>query len=441
MTPIIRQHNRISRDRRQDTHLTEVRIRARSRTLNERIDPTLLALATTLPMSCFPVENVPPSGRYGTLGDCSSAVRSNVHQSKKPRRVRGTDDRCLFLKPNSSRQTMPDTAAEMFKMNNISHITKIDAPMGDDRTYPPGNTLVECRLNDESVPSTTSQSFTSTTSSNWMPLRSSIESAGDVGMTRSLDTLLSTSIDDQSLQSEVYPRMSYTSGCFTNGFGSVSDDEVELGWDDFSPYGLGFVSSLETLAPLQIQLPAPVPTTTCPIDLPDEKFDRIMTPFEERSSTSSTSPLVNPSAQQATPALSNDRSSSNQSSNEVKKEVDNFLDELSNIINWDGVDCANADPEQFSTDITNSQNANSVIGAPIPDHHNSQPHDRDLSSTKPLEETLWWNQLSSEIENSASSFEQLHEEHGEFVSAELINVCDSDGLEELSTYVSYEQNE
>lgn len=60
----------------------EGRSRAPSGNFNDGLDPTLFALATVLPMSCFPIDNVKPCERYGVPGQKSCRVSKTSRHAK-----------------------------------------------------------------------------------------------------------------------------------------------------------------------------------------------------------------------------------------------------------------------------------------------------------------------------------------------------------------------
>lgn len=398
--PTHRQHKGLFDDDHQDGYLTASQTRHGSKLVHDDSNSILLALATTLPMSCFPIENVPASARYGALEGPPRIVRNNPGSLKKTRKVHSDDHRSMFLKPESTR---PGT--EMLRMDSVSHAANTGFEKCNVTSYASPEGVGGYGIGDVSVFNTASPLSTSTNSSAWISELSSTEPTSDLGTAALVHTILPTSVDGS------YPNMPYKSSSFTNGLNFVSDVDIGFSWNEVPQSNDDFSSSTKAFPSFENQMPALHPNPALPFAYPDRQLSQTRSPFKIPTLSPVTISRTNLSVQQSTPQLSNDYSPTDTSSIQTNKEVDDFLDDLSDMINWDAVNCPTSNLEFVQNGITNTPDANSVSRTPLPDHCNHQLQDPSLSDTLTVDETLWWDEFLTQAKKSASLFQMLNEQY------------------------------
>lgn len=304
-----------------------------SETPRPDLDPTLFALATTLPMSRFPIDDVDPSARYGPAEDTSRRIQRNA---------------CYDIMPRhhaiSSPTNMPDLCPGSDWMNNE-----------DFNSLPPLSA--------------------STSSSDWTSDWSANEPAPGFGV--------SCGFDAMPLSSGSIPSFlpgSYTSALdlFIDNFGLVAQGQLDYGWDELAPFELGLVMPKSALRGVGNQMPC----SALSPGLFTNEFSGISfdTPGACQYSCLPTAPAT-PAAEQPPllPGfpLPEDDLYPDRPFDNIGIEVDDFLNELGNTINWDSAVSSARDRTE------NSDHPNEPPGTSMARHEDQRqepsPHDSAYS--------------------------------------------------------------
>lgn len=253
------------------------------------LDQTLFDLATTLPMSCFPNDNVHPSARYGEPESKRYRLRKNIHY--------GT--RCCH--------------------DMVSLASHIHDPY-------PGSYWVNNRdLFDVPPPLSTS-----TISSDW----SSSEPATVYGPAGRFDPVPRYG-DDSYFALPTHPgSTSCNTGVFADSLDIMAQNENDHTWNDLVSIGFCSATHREDIQFIENHMPwspvGPGLPSGLSASIPHEAAAHQPTSYKA-AAVPATSDLL---PQHSVFPLSVDRLTPECSPNHIENQVDNFLDELADVINW-----------------------------------------------------------------------------------------------------------
>ena len=289
-----RQHKHCSRGIH-DTHsVTEDQIRTPFEIADDAIDSTLFALATILPMSSFPVDNVHPSQRYGATGNRSYRVRCRAQYGSARRH------NMMPFPPSSQNQ--------FFGRHGM-----IDEGL--------------CH----SMPSLSASTISSGLGSNW----SSSNPATDFGSTGTFDAIQVSSNQSAPCASDFLP----------DSLRIMTQGRPEYAWNEFSSSIFGTDSPQQPLQPAKGHMPYDNPFSGPSLDhCAGIPFDILRTFQHASFPGANTSPGLEVLPQQNAFPLTTKYLSPQYSPNNIDREVGDFLDDLGHIIDWDKIEPCFKDP-------------------------------------------------------------------------------------------------
>jgi hypothetical protein len=300
-------------------------IAGRSGPVDDVLDPSLFALATILPMGCFPTHNVHPSARYGVIGH-------------KPRPGKGNAQ-----------------YAGIHCNDTMSFPQKI-------QTQFPGT----YRINDADWLGSMPPLSASTVSSDWISNWPSSEPVAGLKISGNLDAVPLSSSYAPFAVPKTYSNSTYDPDSRVNGFNIVASGQLDNAWTRLASCDPAILVPHHLIQSVQSQMLFDGLSSGLSIDLcggaPSEIQSDFQNTFPPAANVSSASDLL-PARPFSTGYPSPDHSPSH-----VDQEVDFFLDELANVIDWDNVEPSAEDPQTNRVDSFISQQNNSMNRTPISEY-------------------------------------------------------------------------
>jgi hypothetical protein len=357
------QHRR--RTHHRTTYLGEEHMTTPAEVASNSLDPTLFSLVTTLPMSCFPTDNVHPSAQYGLAGDNDFSISQLAPCGSTP-----WDDNMLFL---------PSTRNQCSSSYERSEDDFFDL-----------------------VPPLSASTMSSESSLN----RFSDDFVEDFGSARAFHAVLLSNADTGSY----LPRSCLQAPCGSDfllkSLDSVAQDLPEYSWNELEPPNILAAGTQQQFQLDQSQMPwNPLVPETIVGSSDSISFDVPVAPEDIYLPTPMTSPesysLLQQSAHTSTEDPLPDYASDN-----VDKQVDDFLDELANVIDWESIEHTFEAPDTAAnSDFTKSMNHTEI---PQPDQH---AHDSfDLPIAAYFQEG-WQYEFLGDAELSPNFFDLLDEQN------------------------------
>ncbi len=345
----------------------EDEIRACSGIANEGLDPTMFALATILPMSCFPIDSVHPSARYGATEDDSYGLQDYADYGT----TSGDDMRSL---PSYD----SDHCLGRYGMN--------DADLLDQ------------------MPPLSASTVSSDSSSNWF----SSDPAPEFGFGETFDT---TALSPSDGVSVILGRYSSAADLTVNSLGIAAREQLEYGWNAWALFNLGSAVSHQPSQPIESQSQSNAlllgfstnSSTTFPFDM--------AAAFQASSSLAmAASPASELLRRQPAIPSSTELLTPENSPNHIDKEVDDFLDELANVIDWDSAELNIQYPETNTMDFVDPQCTNMMNPAPSPGYDQGQGQELGLHGTAYSHDSWEDESTCGDVEFSPSFTELLNEQ-------------------------------
>jgi len=318
-----------------DSHCTGQIVECKSRAsemTTKDFDPALFALTTALPMSCFPIDNVHLSERYGPMKHKRNRARSNTcHDSVCGN---GTTPFPLHVEARCS---------------------------------------CKCRMHDESIfdsmPPLSASTGLSGWRSNW-PSNEHVTDFGNAG-TSNATPQSRGNIDFGLLAS--YPTAPYNAEMSAGNFATGVHDQSEYAWNEPAPCYADTLPQ-QSVQSLNGQMPYDQISSVLPINYhADMSYDEnALLPAPGLFPASS---LLQHHT--SIPPLAGRRMTPDHSPGHIDQEVIDFLDELADTINWDNIELRNEHPKSNHAHMADSQRTTNFLSMPLPGHDQhqyQQPH-------------------------------------------------------------------
>jgi hypothetical protein len=333
-----------------------------SEATNESFDPALFALATALPMSCFPIDNVHLSKRYGVLEQKRNRARNNTYHGSTF---------CGGMTP--------------FPLD-ISTRGPCRRRMNDEYSF-------------DSMPPLSA----STVSSGWTSSWSSNEHITDLGIPGPFEALSRSDSDGHFGLSESYPTAPCNAEMLAGNLADVAHDQSEYAWNGLASCDAGTVLPQQFVQPVEGQMVAYDPISSAPptnhsAAIPQAGNALLPAPgLLPASSLPQHHTIIPPFRSRMTPE---------HSPGYVDQEVVDFLDELAGVINWNDVELRRKLPDTDHTRTADSQRTTDCVGAPVLGHsqHQHQQPDSHVLSSSP---GLWRLELQAASAEFAPSFAEF----------------------------------
>lgn len=278
-------------------HGTSNQSGTRSGIADDDIDPTVFALATTLPMSCFPIDNVQQNAHSGPIADKPNPTRSNTPH--------GSTSRHDII-------SMPSYFPNLC----------------------PGSDWVDYVGRFNLIPPMSASTVSSDWPSNW----SSSEPSTDRGMSRTFGAMPQSSGVARLASADGYPNTPCDSDLLAYSIGTEEQYQLEFAWNDLIACDFGSDISQSFARNYESQLPYNVFTPGLSIDSCGSHSFKVPRAFQEPClPTAAVSPTSTILSQQPAPPFSTNQMTPPYSPNHIDKDVDDFLNELGSTINWDDV--------------------------------------------------------------------------------------------------------
>jgi hypothetical protein len=323
--PSRRQHQHCSDGNHDSVPLMRDQIADRSGPASDVLDPSLFALATILPMGCFPIYNVHPSARYGDMGHKHRRGKSNALYAGMP--CNGT----MSFPPNIQTQ-FPGT----YRTNNADRF--------------------------DSMPPLSA----STVSSDWISNWSSSEPVAGLGIFGNLDAVPLSGSHAPFAVPKSYPKSTYDPDSLANSFDIVASGQLDNARTQLASCDPTIRMPHHLIQSVESQMLFDGLSSGLSIDLcggaPSENQSDFQNTFPPAATVSSASELL-PARLFSTGYPSPDHPPSH-----VDREVDSFLDELANVIDWDNIEPRVEDPQTNRVDSFVSQQKNSMNGTTTSEH-------------------------------------------------------------------------
>jgi hypothetical protein len=317
------------KDSPDDSHCTKHGAERQSRapgTTNAGFDPALFALTTALPMSCFPVDNVHLSERYGATKQKRNLARSNTYHDSTCGNV--TTPFPLHLETRCS---------------------------------------CKCRMHDESIFDAMPPLSASTASSGWQLNWPSNKHITDLGNAGTFDATLQSGghVDFGLLGS--YSTAPCNAEMSAGNFATVVHDRSEYGWNEPASCYAGTLPQ-QSLGSVNSQMPCDPIWSVPPINhSADKLYDGnallpapgLLPACSLLQHHTSNPPLTG----RMTPEYSPDH---------IDQEVIDFLDKLADTINWDDIELRNEHLEPNHTLMADSERTTGFLSVPFPGYHQHQ---------------------------------------------------------------------
>jgi hypothetical protein len=289
-------------------------------------DPALFALTTALPMSCFPIDNVHLSERYGPMKPKRNQVRSNTYH----------DSMC------------------------VNGTTPFPLPVE-------ARCSCNCRMHDELIFDSIPPLSGSTISSGWRSNWPSHEHVADHGMPGTFHARRQSRGDIDFGLSESYPSVPYNAETSAGNFATVVHDQAECAWNEPASCYCGTLPH-QSVQSLNSQIPCDALSSFLPINYPaDRSYDEnALLPAPGLFPTSSLlqhHAFISPLASRMTPE---------HPPGHIDQEVTDFLDKLADTINWDDIELRNEQSEPNPTNLADFQHTTNYFSAPVPEHNHHQ---------------------------------------------------------------------
>lgn len=163
-----------TQDNRHSSYPIKDQIRPCPRAANDGFDPPLFALVTTLPVTCFPTDDVHPGSRYGVADEKFYAIQRNALESKtstrrtSTRRPHGGRSICLLSRDETQRSHWAERQGLRKESTSSAFHTNLRSPAIMSSSYMENPCPDWCRTDENQSNSTPPLSGTvmSSTSSN-----------------------------------------------------------------------------------------------------------------------------------------------------------------------------------------------------------------------------------------------------------------------------------
>ena len=333
------------------------------------LDQTLFDLATTLPMSCFPNDNVHPSARYGEPENKRYRLRKNTHY--------GT----------SCCHDMVSLASHIHDPYAGSH-----------------------RVNNKDLFDLLPPLSASTISSDW----SSNEPATVYGPAGRFDPMPRYG-DNSYFALPTCPRSTpYNTGVFADSIDIMAQNQNESAWNDLVSVGFCSATHREDIQFIENHMPwNPVASgLSSGLSVGNRHEAAAHQPTSYKTAAvPATSDLL---PQHSVVPLSVDRLTPEYSPKHIEDQVDNFLDDLADGINWNNEDPNLEYSETNDMCTTHPLHPSDEIAEQLPEAHQNQTEEPDQPITQPSPET-WRHGLLASADHFPSIWDDfLLNEHDRF---------------------------
>lgn len=344
--------------------------RASSEMTNEGFDPVLFALATALPMSCFPIDNVHPSARYGAPEDNRYQDRSTIHYSSTC---------CDSVTPFPS--------------------------------YLQNRCCGRCRMNAEYLFDSMPPLSASTVSSGWRSNWSSSEPATEFGIAGTFDAMPLSRSHGHFSPSQSYPTAPCNFEIFPDYLDIVAQDQPEHAWNGFASCDLGSAVPEQFGQAVEGQMPYTVISSGLSLD----PFAEISHDVPENGllPAAGLSPASDLVQQYTKVPPSTGLITPDYSPSHIDKEVDAFLDELAGVINWNDVEPGDEDPEINHMDIAD-QHTNGVDDTSLLGHRQQQAQQLDQVVAADSQD-IWERELLAAASEISPAFGELLDDDNHYL--------------------------
>jgi hypothetical protein len=385
-------------------------------------DPTLFALATLLPMSCFPVDSVDQNARYGTTTFQPCQRDGNAHSRKKSLKQLHAYNTPMYtnsLEPGpysvEMRKQRKDCVSSAFDTDHPKCHNMLSFPPGvqsesSGRYHPYGGDIWDA------VPILSASTVCSDQTANW----SSSEPANGLGIGETIDQKpLGRAGEPFFLSNRWCSNVSPTSHVFAGALDDMSDKHAEDIWNDFTSCYLDAPQPPQVFPSIVTRVPTPGFCPTFAVVQSDESVLETPTPVEVPSfPAAAVSMALDPAAKQLTIPLWEDQIIPDRAPEHIDKEVDDFPNDMGSAINWDDIEPCLEDTTFDQIDTVNLHQADSMVERSMFGQGPHQPQECNPPGTTSSEDA-WCTQMLRDAESFASFTELLNEHrNGPFAAVE-----------------------
>jgi hypothetical protein len=393
------------------SYLTENQLRNHLGISEESCDPSLLALAITLPMSCFPIDEVHPIARYGTFGDSCCKLRSNTHPRPTFSKSRHVDPLPLYFYSNDTNSHVHRVQKHKFGGKRPSYY--YDPHPSQIRRTPnlpssiDTNLFSKFVLDDRNLFDAPPLSA-STVSSDWNLESSPTGPAFGFRIASTFDVSPMSTGEDPFLLAMSYANPLPELNFMADDFFTSSHKSLESGVDEPLP---GDPSSAMLSQPFEAGESQSPTQSLCIEPSVDFSNANLFDTTHLLDDTSVVAWRAPPPNQCTTPPefpCPEAYLSPTTSPCQIDRVVDTFFDELGETVDWDSIEWSFRYPAPCPTDNASPEHLDDMDWLSVSKQDHNQQLQSDLPDLNCLEDR-WWRQFEAEMGSFATVTDSFDE--------------------------------